>query len=92
MQVFQALDRPLFRSGVPLPGEVIYLAADHAGRARCLGQFLTAGHSRCGRVCVGQQLESQRLQGIAGQDRHRLPELLVTRRLAAAGVVVVHGR
>ena len=44
------------------------------------------------RVLVRQHLEGQRLQGVAGQDRGRLVELLVTGGLAAPQIVVVHRR
>ena len=40
---------------------------------------------------LGQDLEGQRLQGFAGQDRGRLVEGLVHGRAAASQIVVVHG-
>ena len=39
---------------------------------------------------IGQHLEGERLQGVAGEDGGRLVEGAVHRRLAAAEVVVVH--
>ena len=78
--------------------EVHHLAADEAGRAAGLAEdrrgreppaqprrVQPGGH-------LGQQVEGPRQQRVAGQDRDRLAEDLVRGRLAAAQVVVVHGR
>ena len=44
------------------------------------------------RRCIGEDLERQRKQGITGQDRHGLAELLVTGRPPASVVVIVERR
>ena len=72
------------------------LAPGHAKRAARLGQQLDQSqtHGRRGRQCriACQQLEGQRLQGVAHQNRRGLIVGLVTRRPAAAQIVVIHCR
>ena len=41
---------------------------------------------------LGQDVEGEGLQGIAGEDRGRLVEGLVHGRPAAAQIIIVHGR
>ena len=81
--------------------------AAHGGEVQCLSPGHTARAARHRervdhldavpgrrqhRPIVGQDMEGQRLQGIAGQDRRGLTEGLVAGRLAAPQIVVVHGR
>ena len=90
--------RPAASVSTPAFGlEVDRLAAGHAGGAARVGQRVDA----CVRGspgpaampgCARQQLERQRLQRVAGEDRGRLVEGLVAGRAAAAQVVVVHRR
>ncbi len=74
-------------------GEVDRLAAGHARAARGLRQQPAQArlHDVGNAAQLGrQQLEGQRLQRVAGQQRGGLTELHVHRRLAAAQDVVVH--
>jgi hypothetical protein len=77
-----------------LRGEIEHLPADHAAEPGCSGET----HDQLGtdrpilmRRRVGHELEGERLKRVAGEDRGRLVEAAVHRRLAAAQVVVVHG-
>ena len=72
---------------------IIGLPADHIARARRRGQNCATRCGRGGRLhLVGQHLKGQRQQGIAGQDRERFVEGLVTGGPATPQVVVVHRR
>ena len=75
--------------------KVEHLAANHAAEARGAGktqdEFGPHGPVRIRRR-VGQDLEGQRLQRVAGQNGGGLVEGHVHRRPVAAQIVVVHGR
>ncbi len=75
--------------------KVEHLAARHAAEARGAGktqdEFGPHGPVRIRRR-VGQDLEGQRLQRVAGQNGGGLVEGDVHRRPVAAQIVVVHGR
>ena len=59
--------------------------------ARASAEHQLAAHGAVGvGGGIGQHLEGERLQGVAGEDGGRLVEGAVHRRLAAAKVVVVH--
>ena len=61
-----------------LSGQVVGLPTHQGHGARRLGQRGTTGRGRLRRMYVsGQDLEGQRQQGVAGQDRRRLAERLV---------------
>ena len=72
------------------------LTAHHAARARRLRQH--PQHPQADRGSLGhalvlaEHLESQRLQGIAGQDRQRFAAGFMAARPTVAQIVVVHGR
>ena len=77
----------------PSAVHVIGLPADHVARPGGLGQRRTTrrGHRR--RLdLLGQHLEGQRQQGVAGQNGRGLVERLVAGGPAAPQIVVVHGR
>ena len=102
----QAISAPVFiacsrvtvaRSKLRVLGlQVHHLPARHARRARRARRGSAISSTRTNgsamRRRIGQHLERQRVQAIAGQDRGRLVERLVHGRLAAAQVVVVHRR
>ena len=76
-------------------GEVEHLAADHAADPR--GARQRAGQQQPhGRIPVdfvaGDDVEGQRQQSVAGEDRGGVVGLLVQRRPAAAQIAVVHRR
>ena len=81
--------------GLVLGEQVDHLPADHAataaGGAEPGRQLAAHGRVRVGGG-IDQHLEGQRQQRIAREDGGRLAELDVTGRLAAAKIVVVHGR
>ena len=75
--------------------EVHHLPARHAGRAGSAGEIedeLGADERIGVSRGIGEHLERQRVEAIAGEDRGRLVELLVHRRAAAAQVIIVHRR
>ena len=79
----------------PAAGEVEHLAAGHAAEARRGGKARDqlGAHRRVGvGGGIGENREGQRQQRVAGEDRRRLVEGLVHRRLPAAEVIIVHGR
>ena len=95
--VFIACISAMARSARPLrlALDVAHLAADHAagpGAGRQLGHQPDAGVRIGVAVLAGEQPEGQRQEGVAGEDRRGLVIGLVHGRLAAAQVVVVHGR
>ena len=74
-------------------GQVVGLAAHQLRGARGFRQHGTGVRRDVGGPHVfGQDLESQGQQRVAGQNRRRFAERLVTGGPAAAHVVVVHGR
>jgi len=75
--------------------QIHHLPARHArrpGGARQFGHQLGAHERVLMRRLVGQYLEGQRMERIAGQDRGRLVIGDMDGGLAAAQQVVVHGR
>ena len=75
--------------------EVEHLAADHAAETRGTRQRLHQfdPHRRIGMgLGARRDVEREREQPVTGEDGGRVVERLVHRRLAAAQVVVVHGR
>ena len=70
------------------------LTADHAARPTGAGERRHHSHARLGAQPrrLGQGLEGQRLERVAGQDRRRLVEGAMTGRTPATQVVVVHRR
>ena len=71
--------------------EVDRLPAGHAADAGRLGEH-RAGSGAVGKAALGEHAERERLQRVAGEQRRRLAERDVARRLAAAQRVVVHAR
>ena len=83
------------RRGRCLRRDVEHLAADHAGEARGAGEARAERGARVGarvRARIGQDLEGDRLQRVACENRGRFVEGAVGRRPAAAQIVVVHRR
>ena len=78
----------------PYGGQVQRLAAGHAFGAAGAAQRLQHPDAHGRRdgtgTILGEQLERQRLQGVAGEDRHRLAELDVAGGPAATQRIVVH--
>ena len=78
-----------------LAGEIEHLAADHAADSRCARQRARQQQAH-GRVLVdlvaGDDVEGERQQPVAGQDRGGVVGLLVQRGPAAAQIAVVHRR
>ena len=81
--------------------QVERLATGHAAQSRGARQpahKVEPPLQRLGRLArrdrryVGDNVERQRQQAVAGEDRRRLVEGAVHRRLAAAQIVVVHRR
>ena len=75
--------------------QVHHLAAGHArraGRAGKLGDQLGADERILVRRLVGEHLERQGMERIAGEDRGRFLEGAMQGRLAAPQIVVVHAR
>ena len=71
------------------------MAPGHPRRAGSAGEVehQFGADERVGvRRLVGEDLERERVQRVAGQDRGRLVERLVNGRLAAAQIVIVHRR
>ena len=74
--------------------EVVHLAARHAGNAARPRQRQAeiGAHGRVRmRIGRGEDLEGERQQAVAGQDRGRLVKRLVRRGPPAPQVVIVHG-
>ena len=94
----EAPDLRLARGGVavaPLGRKVEHLAAGHAGEPAGAGkpEDELAAHRGVGmNRRIGEALEGERLERVAGEDRRRLVEGAMDARLAAAQVVVVHRR
>ncbi len=88
-------DDACFVRPLALGFEVEGLAADHAAGAGGAGKRQHEGRAAFGRQhrrVVGDNVEGERQQRVAGKDRGRFVEGLVHRRLAATQVVVVHRR
>jgi hypothetical protein len=77
------------REGRAHAGKVDRLPARHPAHAGCAGEQ-RASAAGIGQAAVGQDTERERLQGVAGQERHGFPESDMAGRLAAAQHVVVH--
>ena len=78
-----------------LGGEVHHLAAGHSagpGGAGKLEHEVGPDPRVVMRRGIGEDLERQRMQAVAGKHRRRLAERLVNRRLAAPEVGIVHAR
>ncbi len=75
-------------------GKIQRLAAGHALGTAGLSERAQHGYDRgrinCAAVVICEQLERQRLQGIAGEYGHRFAENDMASRLAAAQRVVIH--
>ncbi len=84
------------RSSADLAGrQVHHLPAGHAGRAGGAGELddqLGADEGILVRRLVGEDLEGQSVQRIAGEDRGAFVEGAVQSRLAAPQIVIVHAR
>ena len=89
----RAVGRPALGLGAPLGLEVGHLAGHHPARAGRLGQDPHAPQRRRRRPDLARHdLERQRQEPVAGQDRRRLVERLVAGRPPPPQVVVVHRR
>lgn len=93
-RLFTRFDRKMtlapFRAGGI---DVECLPTAHSGHAGCAREFRQHRHPPVRRLrCVGEHVERQRLQRIAGEDRGGFVEGDMHGGLAAAEVVVVHRR